>query len=232
MTTRDEFEKWVLKHEYLSNDFRVHHGLSMLPKRDDGTYISPDAAIAWDVWQTCQQEIDALKAEIERLKSNVDPDFISDLIRSKNKYPENKNMLEGLYGEISELIRAYKGDGNVRDEAFDVAVVAYRIATEGDSSISNGEMEGLEPKDHIRDANKMILPPNQSEHKLNMVPASNQDALGVEEIKNLALCRHILSDLANAINNAHISSWQSTADWRDQLDVALQYLETTSGREE
>ena len=37
MTTREEFEKWALKHEYLSNDFRMHHGLSMLPKRDDGT---------------------------------------------------------------------------------------------------------------------------------------------------------------------------------------------------
>jgi len=61
------------------------------------------------------------------------PEFLADLTRSRTKYPANGRMFDGLMGEIDELRRAYAGDGDVRAEAFDVAVCAYRIATEGDA---------------------------------------------------------------------------------------------------
>ncbi len=41
-------------------------------------------------------------------------------------------MFDGLLGELHELKRAYRGDGDLSSEALDVAVCAYRIATEGD----------------------------------------------------------------------------------------------------
>lgn len=63
----------------------------------------------------------------------VDPDFLANLARSRAKYPGNRRMFDGLAGELHELARAYGGDGDIRAEALDVAVVAYRIATEGDS---------------------------------------------------------------------------------------------------
>lgn len=64
--------------------------------------------------------------------SEIDADFIADLQRSRAKHPGNKRLFDATLGEIHELKRAYKGDGDVRAEAFDVAVCAYRIATEGD----------------------------------------------------------------------------------------------------
>jgi hypothetical protein len=60
-------------------------------------------------------------------------EFLADLTRSRTKYPKNGRMFDGLMGEIDELRRAYAGDGDMRAEAFDVAVCAYRIATEGDA---------------------------------------------------------------------------------------------------
>jgi len=89
MSTRDEFEMWAIKEGYAVKDFIA----------DQYPYLSTQAA--WNAWQARQQEINALKAEIERLKSN----------------------------------------------------------------------------DHIADISKMVFPPDQCEHKLNMVPADNQDAL-------------------------------------------------------
>lgn len=59
-------------------------------------------------------------------------EFLDDLARSRNKYPGIARMFDGLMGEVDELRRAYNGDGDIRAEAFDVAVCAYRIATEGD----------------------------------------------------------------------------------------------------
>lgn len=88
MTTRDEFEKWA-------------RGTLPLDKEDDGGYKEVDTYWAYKAWRARQQEIDALKAEIEKLKSN----------------------------------------------------------------------------DHIADISKMVFPPDQLEHKLDMVPADNQDAL-------------------------------------------------------
>lgn len=63
---------------------------------------------------------------------DIDPAFIADLDRSRTKYPGIARMFDGLMGEVDELRRAYNGDGDIRAEAFDVAVCAYRIATEGD----------------------------------------------------------------------------------------------------
>lgn len=60
-------------------------------------------------------------------------DFLANLQRSRTKYPMNARMFDGLMGEVDELRRAYHGDGDVRAEAFDVAVCAFRIATEGDA---------------------------------------------------------------------------------------------------
>lgn len=35
----------------------------------------------------------------------------------------------------------------------------------------------------------------------------------------------LLKDLAEALDNAFISTWQTTAAWQKQLDAALFYLE-------
>lgn len=60
-------------------------------------------------------------------------EFLADLHSSRTKYPRNRRMFDGLMGEVDELRRAYAGDGDMRAEAFDVAVCAFRIATEGDA---------------------------------------------------------------------------------------------------
>jgi hypothetical protein len=36
----------------------------------------------------------------------------------------------------------------------------------------------------------------------------------------------LLADLVHALENAYISSWQSTAAWQQQLDDAKDYLDT------
>lgn len=38
----------------------------------------------------------------------------------------------------------------------------------------------------------------------------------------------LLKSLADALDNAFISSWQSTAAWSKELEDALQYLEKTN----
>lgn len=35
----------------------------------------------------------------------------------------------------------------------------------------------------------------------------------------------LLADLVEALDNAFISSWQSTAAWQEQLDAAREYLD-------
>ncbi len=63
----------------------------------------------------------------------VHADFLEDLARSRRKYPGRARMFDALVGELSELRRAYAGDGDPRAEALDVAVCAFRIAAEGDA---------------------------------------------------------------------------------------------------
>lgn len=97
-----------------------------------------------DTW-TCPADI-----EKDLLEGGASPaqqqekgmsEFLVDLHRSRTKYPKNGRMFDGLMGEVDELRRAYAGDGDMRAEAFDVAVCAFRIATEGDA----GGNTALEP---------------------------------------------------------------------------------------
>lgn len=86
-------------------------------------------------WQSSGISIQALVDELAvqpPIPEGMD-EFLADLERSRTKYPQNGHMFDGLIGELHELRRAYGGDGDVRAEAFDVAVCAYRIATEGDA---------------------------------------------------------------------------------------------------
>ena len=41
----------------------------------------------------------------------------------------------------------------------------------------------------------------------------------------------LLKDLAQALDGAFISSWQSTAAWKKELDAALAYIEATQERQ-
>lgn len=59
MTTRDEFEAWTRRRGGVDTS-RDHR-----PDVADYLYIKTE--LAWEAWQARQQEIDALKAEIERL---------------------------------------------------------------------------------------------------------------------------------------------------------------------
>ncbi len=39
----------------------------------------------------------------------------------------------------------------------------------------------------------------------------------------------LLADLVKALDEAYISSWQSTAAWQKQLDAAREYVEKMKG---
>lgn len=39
----------------------------------------------------------------------------------------------------------------------------------------------------------------------------------------------LLENLVNALDNAYISSWQSTASWQQQLDAARAYVAKLKG---
>jgi hypothetical protein len=41
----------------------------------------------------------------------------------------------------------------------------------------------------------------------------------------------LLADLAYSLDNAFISTWQSTSAWSKELEAALRYLETTKEKE-
>lgn len=55
--------------------------------------------------------------------------------RARRLYPTNEKLLPALMEEVGELSRALldEDDGDYREEAIQVACVALRIATEGDS---------------------------------------------------------------------------------------------------
>jgi hypothetical protein len=85
--------------------------------------------------QILKTQITAMRQALEQQPAapvGID-EFLADLQRSRTKYPRNGRMFDGLMGEADELRRAYTGDGDIRAEAFDVAVCAFRIATEGDA---------------------------------------------------------------------------------------------------
>lgn len=60
-------------------------------------------------------------------------ELLANVARSRGKYPSNRRLFDGMMGEVAELARAYRGDGNVHAEALDVAACALRIAIEGDA---------------------------------------------------------------------------------------------------
>jgi hypothetical protein len=92
-----------------------------------------DWALALDIIANCKELLrEASQAQPVREPIDGMQEFVADLERSRAKHPGIKRMFDGLLGEVHELKRAYHGDGDVRAEAFDVAVRAYRIATEGD----------------------------------------------------------------------------------------------------
>ncbi len=62
------------------------------------------------------------------------------------------------------------------DEAVHYAYLAW-AARQQEIDALKAEIARMKSKDHIADASKMIFPPDQCEHKLNMVPSGNQDAL-------------------------------------------------------
>lgn len=71
--------------------------------------------------------------KVDEVRPSVMDAFLKNLDRSQTKYPNNRQMFDGLLGEVHELKRAYEGDGSIRSEALDVAVCAFRIAQEGDA---------------------------------------------------------------------------------------------------
>ena len=101
-----------------------------------------DLRNTWARLQVAEERVMEYRASWQAARNalGVDPDFIADLMRSRTKYPGIARMFDGLMGELDELRRAYAGDGDRRAEAFDVAVCAYRIATEGDAG-GNARLE-------------------------------------------------------------------------------------------
>ena len=104
-------------------------------------------------------------------------EFLADLQRSRTKYPKNRRMFDGLMGEIDELRRAYAGDGDIRAEAFDVAVCAFRIATEGDAG-GNARLEQAET-DHETRAElaeqQVVQLAEERDHYRNLWQKAQQD---------------------------------------------------------
>ncbi|MYM92485.1 hypothetical protein [Duganella vulcania] len=60
-------------------------------------------------------------------------ELLANVARSRGKYPSNRRMFDGLMGKVTQLGRAYRGDGDIYAEALDVAACALRIAIEGDA---------------------------------------------------------------------------------------------------
>lgn len=113
-------------------------------------------------WKEHNAAITALRAALAQQAEPVQEpegmvEFLADLQRSRTKYPKNRRMFDGLMGEIDELRRAYAGDGDIRAEAFDVAVCAFRIATEGDAG-GSARLEQAEPAQAISECLAVLRP--------------------------------------------------------------------------
>lgn len=123
-------------------------------------------------------------------------EFLDDLKRSRTKYPGIARMFDGLMGEVDELRRAYNGDGDIRAEAFDVAVCAYRIATEGDDG-GNTMLEQPAGRD-AREA--LILAADHKGMRVDysglLMGAANSLALGHKETGLAEMLRQLQGHLA------------------------------------
>lgn len=66
-------------------------------------------------------------------------ELFDEIKRARAKFPDNKHLLAALMEEVGELAQALAdnhGKQRVREEAIQVACVAIRIATEGDSDFN------------------------------------------------------------------------------------------------
>lgn len=148
MTTRDGFEKWAIKEGYAVKDFIA----------DQYPYLSTQAA--WNAWQARQQEIDALKAEIEKIKNDG--------------LMTNKNLFErwfAINGYDDHLLSESENGEYLNETTKNWWYVWQGMKThldeyKADIAELTSNIKGIKP-----------APPDQLEHKLDMVPADNQDAL-------------------------------------------------------
>ena len=142
-------------------------------------------------------------------------EFLADLQRSRTKYPKNRRMFDGLMGEIDELRRAYAGDGDIRAEAFDVAVCAFRIATEGDAG-GSARLEQAEPAQEpvawaFRHSDGTYHDPSVTEHSAGMVPLypppPQRKPLTLEEILkatgHCGVSKYTAVNITRAVERAH-----------------------------
>lgn len=124
-------------------------------------------------WDARQQEIDALKAEIERLKSSDDdPPIGTKLYTRPAPVQKNAELIDDLarlaYGYAVDL------DGETRDADDDeLEAIARRITSKLKIDISV----------LLSRYNALPSSPNQSEHKLDMVPSSNQDVIDAKRYR-------------------------------------------------
>lgn len=78
-------------------------------------------------------------------------DIEAELARARGKFPSNRHMMNALTEEVGELAKALiqlnfepnkkVTQRNVYDEAVQVAVMAIRVATEGDNSLPEYDPE-------------------------------------------------------------------------------------------
>ena len=76
-------------------------------------------------------------------------DVIAEIARARAKFPGNSIMLVALMEEVGELAQAalhiredkHNEWGRVHEEAVQVAVMAMRMATEGDASVATPTAE-------------------------------------------------------------------------------------------
>lgn len=69
-------------------------------------------------------------------------DVDCEISRARSKFPDNKHLFAALVEEVVELAKELLEKGNTahaRYEAMQVACVAIRIMTEGDSDFKGGE---------------------------------------------------------------------------------------------
>lgn len=122
-----------------------------------GLFDGPIAAAAEEGINRLLNEIRELHERIEYLEKQApandkDEKIISavraELRRAREKFPQNDCMMTALTEEVGELAKALMDESSDRviKEAVQVAVMAVRVATEGDDSVINlRSRKGLDP---------------------------------------------------------------------------------------
>lgn len=196
MSTRDEFEIWASQRSNLSQD-------------SDGQYYSPLARASWDVWQARQQEIDALKARVASFDQWPNVDALRQcMIDTAEENAALKAEIENLKATTVPPMNSapvlWGCDVSLRS-LFNTPLYAHPFV-------------GIRPLYSIK--------PDQSEHKLNMVPSGNQDELSDDEIETLAI-KHIARNYGKLIR----IPYQQTEQFR-RIKAMLQEVLHHTGREE